>query len=175
MIGHGISCNHSVTLHTLQKRSLGRGRSATGTSTSRRAPAFRKQPGRTCHEIPSSLRIDASSRWFFLRGVLLPARARVSMERERWLSFMSWRWSCPGPVALARDIQSKVAADPATKNSDVQVAAKDGKVALSGKAKSPAAQQRVGQIARSPVCSHRFGSKQKAIIPACLQSFRRRR
>jgi BON domain len=54
----------------------------------------------------------------------------------------------PSDDVIAKDIQSKIAADPATKDSDVQVTAKDGKVTLSGKAKSPAAQQRAEQIAR---------------------------
>lgn len=53
----------------------------------------------------------------------------------------------PSDDAIAKDIQSKVVADPATKDSDVQVAAKDGKVTLTGKAKNPAAQQRLDQIA----------------------------
>jgi hypothetical protein len=49
--------------------------------------------------------------------------------------------------AMAKDIQTKVAADPDTKDSDVQVAAKDGKVTLKGKAKTRVAQQKVEQIA----------------------------
>ena len=50
--------------------------------------------------------------------------------------------------AMARDIQGKISSDPDTRDSQVSVAAKDGKVTLSGTAKSPAAQQRIGQIAR---------------------------
>ncbi len=49
---------------------------------------------------------------------------------------------------IAKDIQTKVAADPETKDSDVTVAAKDGKVTLSGKVKTSAVQQKVEQIAR---------------------------
>ena len=48
----------------------------------------------------------------------------------------------------AKDIQEKVAADPETKDSQVDVKAKNGKVTVSGKVKSPAAQQKVEQIAR---------------------------
>jgi hypothetical protein len=48
---------------------------------------------------------------------------------------------------IVKDIQDKVAADPDTKDSQVSVATKDGKVTLSGKVKSPVAQQKVEQIA----------------------------
>jgi hypothetical protein len=54
----------------------------------------------------------------------------------------------PNDEVIAKDIQAKVEADPDTKDSSVNVAAKDGKVTLTGKVKSPAAQQRVYQIAR---------------------------
>jgi hypothetical protein len=54
----------------------------------------------------------------------------------------------PSDDTIAKDIQTKVAADPDTKDSDVNVAAKDGKVTLSGKVKTPAVQQKVEQIAR---------------------------
>jgi hypothetical protein len=50
--------------------------------------------------------------------------------------------------AIARDIQGKISSDPDTRDSQISVAAKDGKVTLSGTAKSPAAQQKIGQIAR---------------------------
>jgi len=50
--------------------------------------------------------------------------------------------------AMARDIQGKISSDPDTRDSQVSVAAKDGKVTLSGTVKSPAAQQKIGQIAR---------------------------
>lgn len=49
--------------------------------------------------------------------------------------------------AIAQNIQSKVAADPVAKDSTVTVTAKDGKVTLKGIVKSPAAQQRLDQIA----------------------------
>ncbi len=54
----------------------------------------------------------------------------------------------PNDETIAKDIQSKVAADPETKDSQVNVAAKDGKVTLTGNASSPAAQQKLEQIAR---------------------------
>ena len=49
---------------------------------------------------------------------------------------------------IAKDIQNKVAADSETKDAQVDVAVKDGKVTLSGKVSTPAAQQKVEQIAR---------------------------
>jgi hypothetical protein len=54
----------------------------------------------------------------------------------------------PSDDTIAKDIQDKVAADPDTKDSQVAVAAKEGKVTLTGKVKTPAAQQKVEQIAR---------------------------
>jgi hypothetical protein len=55
----------------------------------------------------------------------------------------------PSDETIAKDIQTKVAADPDTKDSQVSVAAKDGKVALTGKVKTPAARQKVEQIAQA--------------------------
>ena len=49
--------------------------------------------------------------------------------------------------AMAKDIQGKISSDPDTSDSPVSVAAKDGKVTLSGSVKSPAAQQKIDQIA----------------------------
>lgn len=49
---------------------------------------------------------------------------------------------------MAKNIQDKVAADPDTKDSQVTVAADSGKVKVSGKVKTPAAQQKIEQIAR---------------------------
>jgi BON domain len=49
---------------------------------------------------------------------------------------------------IAQDIQTKVAADPVTKDASVTVAAKDGKVTLKGTVKDTATQQKVEQIAR---------------------------
>src|ERR1700722_6990575 len=49
---------------------------------------------------------------------------------------------------ISKDIQSKVSADPDTKDSQVNVAAKDGKVTLTGNVSSPAAQQKLEQIPR---------------------------
>jgi hypothetical protein len=48
---------------------------------------------------------------------------------------------------VTKDVQTKVAADPDTKDSEVTVVAKEGKVTLTGKVKTPAAQTRVEQIA----------------------------
>jgi len=54
----------------------------------------------------------------------------------------------PSDDTIAKDIQDKIAVDPDTKDSPVTVAAKDGKVTLTGKVKTPVAQQKVEQIAR---------------------------
>ena len=53
-----------------------------------------------------------------------------------------------GDDAIAKDIQNKLATDPETNDAQVNVAVKDGKVTLSGKVGTPAARQKVEQIAR---------------------------
>ena len=50
--------------------------------------------------------------------------------------------------AIAKDIQGKISSDPDTKDSQVSVVAKDGKIQLSGHVKSPSDQQKIEQIAR---------------------------
>ncbi len=54
----------------------------------------------------------------------------------------------PSDDAIAKDIQNKLAADSETKDAQVNVAVKDGKVTLTGKVSTPAVQQKVEQIAR---------------------------
>src|ERR1700751_737864 len=54
----------------------------------------------------------------------------------------------PSDETITKDIQTKVAADPDTKDSHVTVASKDGKVTLRGTASTPAAQQKLEAIAR---------------------------
>jgi hypothetical protein len=54
----------------------------------------------------------------------------------------------PSDETITKDIQTKVAADPDTKDSHVAVASKDGKVTLTGTASTPAAQQKLEAIAR---------------------------
>jgi len=49
---------------------------------------------------------------------------------------------------IQKDIQTKVAAEPETKDAEVAVASKEGKVTLTGKVKTPAAQKKVEQIAK---------------------------
>jgi hypothetical protein len=56
--------------------------------------------------------------------------------------------SQPNDDTITKDVETKVAADPDTKDSQVTVAAKEGKVTLTGKAKTPVAQKKVEQIAR---------------------------
>src|SRR5215468_4867322 len=48
---------------------------------------------------------------------------------------------------MAENIRQKVASDPEARDSQVSVTAKDGKVTLSGKVKTPSAQKRIEQIA----------------------------
>jgi len=54
----------------------------------------------------------------------------------------------PSDETITKDIQTKVAADPDTKDSHVTVVSKDGKVTLTGTASTPAAQQELEAIAR---------------------------
>jgi len=66
------------------------------------------------------------------------------------LAFMGLSAACskkPSDDTMAKDIQDKVAADPDTRDSQVAVAAKEGKVTLTGKASTPAAQQKIEQFA----------------------------
>jgi BON domain len=49
---------------------------------------------------------------------------------------------------IQKDIQTKVAAEPETTDSQVAVASKKGKVTLTGKVKTPAAQKKVEEIAK---------------------------
>lgn len=51
--------------------------------------------------------------------------------------------------AIAKDVQDKVSADPATKDSPVNVTVKDGKVTLRGTVKDATTQQRMEEIAKS--------------------------
>ena len=51
--------------------------------------------------------------------------------------------------AIAKDVQDKVSADPATKDSPVNVTVKDGKVTLRGTVKDAPTQQRMEEIAKS--------------------------
>jgi hypothetical protein len=54
----------------------------------------------------------------------------------------------PNDDAIAKDIDSKVKADPQEQDSQVAVESKEGKVTLKGKTKSEAARQKAEQIAR---------------------------
>jgi hypothetical protein len=64
------------------------------------------------------------------------------------LSMACTKSSKPSDDAITQDVQTKVAADPDTKDSQVTVAAKEGKVTLTGKVKTPAARKKVEQIAQ---------------------------
>jgi hypothetical protein len=55
--------------------------------------------------------------------------------------------SSPADDAIAKDVQTKIAADPDTQDSQVTVDAKAGKVTLKGQVKTPAAQKKAEQIA----------------------------
>ena len=54
----------------------------------------------------------------------------------------------PTDEQIQSDIQTKVATDPEVKDSNVAVAAKDGKVTLTGKVRSAAAEKKLQQIAK---------------------------
>ena len=55
----------------------------------------------------------------------------------------------PNDQKISKDIQNKVAADPDTKDSQVDVTSTKGKVKLNGTVKTPAAQQKVEKFARA--------------------------
>src|SRR5215475_13206798 len=55
----------------------------------------------------------------------------------------------PNDDQIKTEIQSKVAADPETSASDVDVSVKDGKVTLQGKVRSSAARSKVEEIAKA--------------------------
>jgi BON domain len=57
--------------------------------------------------------------------------------------------SKPNDENIAKEIQSKIASDPATQDSQVVVDSQDGKVTLKGTTKNPAARQEVVSIAKA--------------------------
>jgi hypothetical protein len=68
------------------------------------------------------------------------------------LSFISLFFACsrkPNDDVIGRDIETKVSADPQTQDSQVAVESKQGKVKLTGKAKTQAARQQVEKIAKA--------------------------
>ena len=75
----------------------------------------------------------------------------------------------PSDETIAQDIQTKVAADPETKDSDVHVAAIEGRITLSGQVTTPAAQQKLEQIARQEAGAARVEDQtavQPVVVPA---------
>jgi BON domain-containing protein len=54
----------------------------------------------------------------------------------------------PSDETITKDVQNKIAADPETQGSTIEVITKDGRVTLRGKATTPAAQQKAEQFAR---------------------------
>ena len=77
--------------------------------------------------------------------------AKLAISIAMAVLFLGLGTACsrrPSDETIAKDIQTKAAADPDTRDSEVSVAAKEGKVTLSGKVKTPAAQQKLEQIAR---------------------------
>src|SRR5258705_11580967 len=65
------------------------------------------------------------------------------------LSIACTKSSKPSDDVITQDVQTKGAADPDTKDSQVTVAANEGKVTLTGKVKTPAARKKVEQIAQA--------------------------
>jgi hypothetical protein len=81
----------------------------------------------------------------------MPKRHRPLVSTMFFAVWVTFPLGCshgPGDDAITRDVQQKVAADSETKDSQVSVTAKDGKVTLSGTVSSPDAQQKVEEIAR---------------------------
>jgi len=76
---------------------------------------------------------------------------KLSISIGAAIMFLVLGTSCshrPSDETIAKDIQTKAAADPDTRDSQVSVAAKEGKVTLSGTVKTQVAQQKLEQIAR---------------------------
>ncbi len=68
------------------------------------------------------------------------------------IAFIVFSTGCsthPSDDKIANDLRSKIAADPDIKDAPVGVTTKDGKVILTGKLKTPAAQQKLEQLART--------------------------
>jgi BON domain len=81
------------------------------------------------------MRIDTKS----LSIILLTALLGLSIACSK---------STPSDDTITKDVETKVAADPDTKDSQVNVAVKEHKVTLTGKVKTPAAQKKVEEIAQ---------------------------
>jgi hypothetical protein len=75
-------------------------------------------------------------------------KARVPIALVTLLVFLITCSRHPSDETITQNIQTKVATDPEIKNSDVTVAAKDGKITLSGQVTTPEAKQKLEQIAR---------------------------
>ena len=75
----------------------------------------------------------------------------------------------PSDETIAKDIQDKVASDPATSDSSVTVTAKDGKVIVTGQVKDQAAHQRIEQIANEEPGATSFDD-QTSVGPGHLAS-----
>ncbi len=76
---------------------------------------------------------------------------KLSISIALLIALMGLSIACsrhPNDDTIAKDIQNKIAADPDTKDSQVNVTANQGKVTLTGQVKTPAAQQKVEQIAK---------------------------
>ncbi len=83
-----------------------------------------------------------------MRTLHVPA---VSIFLVTLLAFSTACSRHPSDETIARDIQTKVAADPQTKDSNVLVEAKEGKITLSGQVTTPAAKRKLEQIVQQEV------------------------
>ena len=81
--------------------------------------------------------------------IILTVLLGLSIACKKKPSEESSPQSTASDATITQDVETKVAADPDTKDSQVTVAAKQGKVTLTGKAKTPAAQKKVEQIAQA--------------------------
>ena len=75
----------------------------------------------------------------------------------------------PSDETIAKDIQTKAAMDPDTRDSEVSVAAKEGKVTLSGNVKTQVAQQKLQQIAREEPGANDIDDQTTVESPATLE------
>jgi hypothetical protein len=90
-------------------------------------------------------------RWFNCSGAEMfnPENSAISVALLSALVCLSIACSRhPSDSRLVTNIQDKIATDPETRNSPVDVTAKDGKVTLTGKVRTPAAQEKLDKIAR---------------------------
>jgi hypothetical protein len=84
----------------------------------------------------------------FLSIVILTVLLGLSIACTKKTSDDTGTKSTVSDATITQDVETKVAADPDTKDSQITVTAREGKVTLTGKAKTSTAQKKVEQIAQ---------------------------